>query len=287
MKRDFDSITPEQRNLILVASDEKYHELTSLIDFRKLLLLLLFPTANLWVAVLSPFLLSSFTATTLAGIGVTGKRGFRQLFRKGEIPIPHLSPSEATDRFGFDHGHPQDGMAYLLDATRSYYYLVPAIANERLAQEKVAAFLELSSALGSKKLELVSAELLEQTMKGKTDIPLKQVGAQIGIDASFGIKDELNRKVYSEFEKPSNAPYIPDKVVRWLDVDPMFRSMASTRLNGTLLRTRVSLNISSTIDIGAKALAAIKSFKVSVGGEYHKVVRSSWSFEIEFWPKDD
>ena len=283
MKCDFNVLSPEERRIIIVASDEKYQELTDSVDYKKLSWLLLIPFG--WGAVLTPLIGSSFLLPTISAVAGT-KTGFRKLFRIGEIPFPHLSPSEAIDRFSFDHGHPQNGMAYFVKATNSDYYLVPALANERLAQEKVATFLELSSALGAKKLELLSAELLDQRTSGKVDIPLKQAGAQVGIEATFGSQGQLNKKVYSEYGKPTKSLHIPENVVRWVEEDSMFRSLANDRLNGALLKRKVALQIESTIDVGVKVLASIKSFRVGVGGEYHRVARSSWSFEIEFWPKD-
>lgn len=283
MRCDFNILSPEERRIIIVASDEKYQELTNSIDYEKFWWLLILQIG--WGTVLSPLFASSFLLPTISSFAST-KRGFRKFFRRGEIPFPHLSPSEAIDRFSFDHGHPQNGMAYFVKATNSDYYLVPALANERLAQDKVAAFLELSSALGAKKLELLSAELLDQKTSGKVDVPLKQAGAQVGIEATFGSQGQLNRKVYSEYGKPTKSLHIPENAVRWVEEDSMFRSLANDRLNGALLKRKVALRIESTIDVGVKALASIKSFRVGVGGEYHRVARSSWSFEIEFWPKD-
>jgi len=281
MKCDFNQIESVQRGIILVASEEKYSELTSEVDWKKLLWGTLI-TALPWGISIS-LLASSVTATSLAAIGITNKKSLRDFLKKGEIPIHHLSPSEAANRFGFDHGHPQNGTAYVLHATNPDYYLLPAIANERLAQEKVAAFFKLVSSLGAKKMELISAEVLEKNIKGKADVPLPEAAAQIGIDASFSAKGDVNRKVYAEFTQPSNLPSIPDDLKGWLNVDPVFKSLSTTRLEGTLIKTKASLTIESSVDFGAAAQTAIKSFKVDVGGKYHKVSKSVWSFDIEFW----
>lgn len=282
MRCNFDLLAPAERGLILVASDEKYKELTSQVDWKRLSWLLLLPLGG----VFTPFVASSLFGSALASLGVTNSaRGLRSLFRKGEIPIPHVAPADAASRFKFDHGHPQDGTAYVLHATRTDYYLVPASANERLAQEKVSAFLELASALGAKKLELVSADILEKNFKANVDVPLKEAAAQVGIEASFGANGKINRTVYSEFSEPKHTPHVPDEIRRWLDVDPMFRSLSTTRLDGELRKTKAALQIESALDFGASALVALNKLSVSVGGEYHKVARSVWSFEIEFWPK--
>ena len=41
-------------------------------------------------------------------------------------------------------GHPQDGTAYIPNPAASDHYLLPALANERFVQEKVAAFVEIA-----------------------------------------------------------------------------------------------------------------------------------------------
>jgi len=228
---------------------------------------------------------SSVAAATLIPMGISDKKSLLSLLKKGEIPIPHLSPSEAIDRFSFDHGHPNEGTAYILHATNPNYYLLPSVANERLAQEKVAAFTRLVSALGGKRMELISAEMLEKGGKGKAGVPLPQAAAQVGIEASFSERGDVKRSVYSEFAEATKNPAVPDELASWLDVDPMFKSLASTRIDGELIKTKASLVIESCLDFGASAQAAINTFNVNVGGQYRKVAKSVWSFEIEFWPK--
>jgi len=280
MKCDFEKLQPIQRSLILVASDEKYTELTNEIDWMKLVWAASSPLGLL------TYICSSFSAAeSLLAVGVLDKKGLQNLLKKGEIPIPHISPSDAVIRFAFDHGHPQDGTAYIIHAINPSFYLLPSVANERLAQEKVAAFFRLVSSLGGKKMELVSAEILEKGTKAKIEVPLPKAAAQVGIDASFSTKGDVKRSVYSEFAQPQKAPNVPEDLMGWLEVDPMFRSLALTRMNGELVKTKASLTIESCLDFGTSAQAAIKEFKINAGGQYRKVAKSVWSFEIEFWPK--
>jgi len=282
MKLDFQDLRPIQRGVLLVASEKKYAELINEIDWKKIIWAILLPTTP-WS--LLPMLSSSVVLESLTALGVSDKKSLRDLLKKGEIPIPHISPSEAVDRFSFDHGHPNDGTAYILHATNPYHYLLPSLANERLAQEKVAAFTRLVSSLGGKKMELISAEMLEKGAKGKAEVPLPQAAAQVGIEASFSTKGDVQRSVYSEFAQPTKQPAVPDDLVGWLNVDPMFKSLAATRIEGELIKTKASLVIESCLDFGASAQAAVKTFKINAGGQYHKVAKSVWSFEIEFWPK--
>lgn len=282
MKINFDLVQPPERHIILVADDAKYKELCNRPDFWKVVNFVLNPSNAIADASFS----STYLSSTLNTYGVFGAGDLKRLFKVGKIPIPHLTQAESVQRFSFDHQHPQNGMVYLMNATRDSHYLVPAIANERLAQDKVAAFYEIAGTLGTKKLELVSGNVVETTAKGKVEVPLPEVAGQVGINASFGANNELQRHLSAEFGEPLEAPFVPDHLARWLDVDPLLSALVRNRINGQVSKTRFSLNIGNTLDVNAEVVASLaNNFKVGVGGAYKHVARSTWSFDIEFWPK--
>ncbi len=111
MRTNFEDLRPEERRMILVASDEKYAELKNQTDWKKLLWVGLGPTgllASQFVLQLGPLLGksaagSAYLATTWSSLAqrVREDHIFDILFAKGEIPIPHLSPREAAERFKF------------------------------------------------------------------------------------------------------------------------------------------------------------------------------------------
>lgn len=291
MKCDFDILEPEDRRTILVASDEKYSEMVSKIKFRQLLLASLWPVVLALGIIPGPGTILAITSIALrsmlaSGLSMlSGQQALIAILKAKEIPVPHLPPKEAAKRFKFDQGHPQDGFGYLLDPIVDDHYLLPALANERLAQDKVAAFYELVSALGAKKLELSSGELNKHGGSAGANIPLKEVAAEIGINATFDTDGEVKRSICAEFDRPTSPPAVPDSIEPWLVSDPIMRSMAKTRLSGTVLKLTVSLVVDSIMAINAKALAGFAKFKIDVGGSYRHVRKSTWVYEVEFWPK--
>jgi hypothetical protein len=285
----FDKLPPEHRPLILVASDDEYRQLTARLNSAKTLALLSVLPTSLTPASLTPFaplLQNSFIEPALAHCGVNDLHELCSCLRRAKVPFPRLSPAQASARFAFANGHPQDGMAYLRDPARPNRYLVPALANERLAQEKVAAFHDLASALGAQKLALLSGATVGENDQTASGPPLRRAAGQLGIHAQFDPTGNLEQQSYREFGRPPRGPYVPDHVRPWLATDPLLESLATSRINGNVLKSQVSLIVNDPIDIGEQTIEAIRSLHVAAGGRYQPVVHSVWSFAIEFWPKE-
>ena len=292
MRVDMSSLTPAERRMILVANDDTYDWLINRVNWKRVALavpLLVHPLGR----VIAPFLgdavlASGYLAVTLAAAAERLKREqkqrslLRRWFTKGEIPVPHLSVKEATKVFRFDHGLPSDGTVYVLNPCRADYYLLPAEANERLAQEKLAAFSTIAAALGAKTLHITSAESMERT--GSGGVTLKEAASQIGLRADFDASGKVQRTIVAKFPKPQLAPTVPEDLQAWLDVDPILGSLARVRRDQGVLEFGVTLTFGRMIDVNAKACGQLEKRKLSVGGKYRQVGESRWSFEMEFWP---
>lgn len=61
--------------------------------------------------------------------------------------------------------------------------------------------------------------------------------------------------------------------------------MARTRIEGNLMKDRVRMEFSDSLHAGAGVAAKIAD--ISGGGEakFRHVHRSTWEFEVEYWPK--
>jgi hypothetical protein len=269
MKTNFKNLVPVERNLILVASDEKYTALTEKIPFKKILNLL--PIFLLPYNFLIPLIIFSLDE-------------FKKILRRGDLPIPHLSPREAVNRFRFDHGHPIDGAVYIADPVLENRYLLPAVANERLAQEKVAAFLDLTAALGAKKLRLITAEFLDKKRAAGLDINTE--AARIGIDLSRVSNVDNKNKVFREFQRPEKFPLIPERAEKWLDEDPIFRSIANGRINAKVLIDQAQLRAENRFPITSSITLGFEKNSIKAGGELRNVASSVFGFSIEYWPID-
>lgn len=270
MKVKFDDLIPAERQLILVASDEKYKALVSAIPWERRL-----------IAMPDMFLPYRF----LLNFVPIGKDKLRQMLRRGEIPIPHLSPAEAVDRYYFDYGHPLDGGAYIAHPMQDEHYLIPAFANERLAQEKVTAFLDLTAALGAKKLQIVSAEFLDKKLAERPDILEKT--ARVGIEYSQMSKVDDSAYVFREFQKPTHRQYVPNHVKRWLDEDPIFSCLANGRLKANVLTDQAQLRVENRLSISSSLTLGLKKKGIYAGGKSRDVVSAIFVFFIEYWPIDN
>ncbi len=300
MKADFDSLAPEERRILLVASDEKYRALVTALDRTTLLglagLLLAGGIPVLGAGAASVFLSKALGATYKGLLRAPEGDRPRDLkglvtsaITKGEILLPHLAPAEAARRFRFDFGDPEDGAAYLANPIARDEYLKPALANERLAQEKMSAFVRLAASLGARRILLVSADSEHRKGGAKASVPLPELAAQIGVTATFESDGSASRQLYMEFDAPRTAPSVPDNLGPWLKADPVLRALAETRLTARPRLARAALSFGDTLDFSADAMASLAKVAgrgVELGGTYRKVARSTFSFEIEYHPID-
>jgi hypothetical protein len=210
---------------------------------------------------------------------------WQRAITKGEIPIFHLPPEEAARRFSFDIGGPQDGVVYVINPCNPNHYLLPALVNERLAQEKLAAFSHIAAALGARTVELVSIDMVKNGGKVGSNAPIpKQIAAQLGLSVDVDAEGRVKRQVFLKCGRPEGKPFVPEHLKVWLTMDPILRSLASCRLEGRIHQMSTCLNFRETIDVRAKLKGQLKKWKLDVGGEYRHVRETSWTFDVEFWP---
>lgn len=270
MKVNFDELHPIERPVILVASDNKYEALKEEIPWGRIIKLI--PLFLLPYSFLLPLL-------------SMGQDKLKELLKRGEIPLPHISPKEAVDRFNFDHGHPVDGGAYLSHPVLDDHYLVPSVANERLAQEKVAAFTDLTAALGAKTVKLITAEFLDKKNSAKMDISADAARFGIHISNENGVDKITN--VFREYDQPGQKPYVPDHVYKWLDEDPLFRSIANGRTQAKVRTDKAHLHIKNHYRIDSNITLGLEGKGIHAGTELRDVFSSVYSFKIEYWPLTD
>jgi hypothetical protein len=295
MKIDFDACSAEDRRMILVSSDRKYRELISQVDWVKVMKLgppiLAVPWLSVAAVLGAPLAGSLYLTSTWRALAALNSSGapnqswLERLTTKGEIPLPHLDPTEATRRFKFDLGEPKDGSAYVLNPCVADHYVLPAIANERLAQEKIAAFTQIAATLGAKRVAVVSGETLTTSAAGSADAALGQAAAQIGLGVTLDAQHKVKRQMFMEFDKPEVQPFLSPALVRWAEADPSLRALVNTRLTMRARTAKVNLTFEDTVDIDARATAGLASRRIAVGGKYRQLRASTWSFEIDFWPK--
>jgi hypothetical protein len=294
MRAKFDELSLDERRAILVASDAKYEDIINQIDWRKVVLAAprvvvpwLWGPAVLW------FGIAAYTSAYLAGTFTSAakragdRRSFWQRwFTKGDVPLPHLPPDEARRLFRFDVGGPEDGGVYIANPCVPGHYMPPAVADERLAQEKLAAFLRIASTLGAKKIDVKSGESVGTESGGDAKVALPAAAAQVGLNISFKSGNTFERQMVAEFGKPKTPPHVPEELRGWLDMEPTLRGMVQTRLQGEPSAISVNLHFGRMVDIGSKLTAKFASRGLEVGGSYHVVSDSRWGFDIEFWPKE-
>jgi len=294
VKVDLDALAPEERRLLLVASDATYARLTESVDWKQVAKVIGFAALG---ALLPPVALLPYASAVIGSavartqyFNPTLARAIREgrdvrnvRFRVGELPIPHVPPGEAARRFQFDHGMPEDGAAYALNPVRGDHYVRLALINERMAAEKLAAFLRLCGALGAEEIAVTSGETLERQGRGGATTPLPDAAGQLGLHATFRSAHEVERAVVARFDRTGAPPHVPDDVRPWLSVDPLLEAMANARLHHGLREHACTLSFHDAVDVGAEACLALEGKGIDVGGRYHALTASRWSFAVRFF----
>jgi len=201
-------------------------------------------------------------------------------------PLAVVSQEHATQRFRFDVGGvPRAGRIYIRHPHTLDRYLAPEDFSVTVARAKEAAVRQLASALGAKKLVLVSGTVHKKRSFFSLSVPIKEVAAEIGIRAEFDAKGEVLRSVYSEFGPPTAPPYVPDDLRPWVEADLDLRTMVRTRIEGNLMKDQVRMEFSDSLHAGASVAAKVASLNVGAAAQYRRLHRSTWQFEVEYWPK--
>jgi hypothetical protein len=281
VKVDLDALAPEERRIILVASDDTYRRLTQQIDWKavaKMVAVRLMPGLALVPIV------SAVIGERLARNGYllpTWTRPLSTPLRTGELPIPHVGPADAARRFRFDH-LPHDGAAYVLNPMRADHYVRPAEINERIAQEKLSAFLRLCAALGAEEVIVTSGETIDRDGGGRLSSPLPDAAGQIGLHATFRSASQVERGVVARFDAPKEQPHVPEDLRSFLAIDPIVEGMARSRLEHGLREQACTLTFNDAVDIGSEVCLALEGKGIDVGGRYRSLSASRWSFVVRF-----
>jgi len=201
------------------------------------------------------------------------------------ISLALFEPSDAVRLFKFGVGHtPINGSVYVQHPIIHDAYINPADFSRTVSREKEAAFRQLASSLGAKKLTLINANI--ETKKGRfgSSVSIPKVAAQIGINVTVDEHGSLIRKVYSEYGKPRREPYVPEDLQPWVDMDADLRTMVRGRINGNLLKDTITLEFKEGMGIGGELAAKLGDRGFSITGSYEAIHHSVWYFDVEYFP---
>lgn len=180
---------------------------------------------------------------------------------------------------------PTNGSFYIKHPLLEEFYIRPSEYELTLAREKEAAFRTLASTLGAKSITLLDAKFLDSNGAIKVNTKAMQaVSTNIGISATFDKAGGVSREVCSEFGPPRKEPFVPEELKVWTEFDPDLRTMARDRLEGHLIKHRISLKFKDNFSGGGKIAAEIADKGLDIGGSITKNVNSVWIFEVEYYP---
>lgn len=311
MKLPQEPVDPTARRLLLVVSDEKYEALTRSIAWSRVLeraLDFAMPWRQLVRSLATPagaprgsaseaekrsmesavrvlgeeIALSSFAASSVAFAASPQPAGDREWWVRREIPIPHLSPVEASQRFSFTVGHPIDGTAYGLLPSASDKYVPLALVDEMEKQSRLAGCKALLGALGAKTVHVISKDSRART--SAIDVSVDgQAGGAGNASVSTESSGHTARQILAEFGPPRHPPHVPAKHEVWLTGDPALAALVENRLEHELMRDSFTFEAGREEQVSAKLCTGLQKLGLSVGGEYRHAEAEVWRCEATFW----
>jgi len=201
------------------------------------------------------------------------------------VSLALVDPYEAMRAFKFGVGHtPVDGAVYVQHPIINDAYIIPADFSRTLSKEKEAAFRQIASTLGAKKLTLINAKVQERRgffgMRASVPDAAAEVGVKIEIDSTGA----LVKRVYSEYGEPRRAPWVPPDLQPWVEMDSDLRTMARDRIEGNLTKATVTLEFKEGMGVGGAVAGKLAGKGFSLGGSYREISHSIWYFDVEYYP---
>lgn len=222
-----------------------------------------------------------------AGIGlVMTYQKYRQKKARSELMSVtkfFLSPDFAQRHLKFDISHPMENTVYMENLCLPGTYVLPDQINERLAQEKMAAFQRIAHALGAKSIVIESVDASQTRKKIKGTIPIANIAAQIGVEGLSVVDGKAQRSLYCEFNKPERVPHFPEELRIWTIMEPTLRALVDHCLQGSVKQYKLSLEFKDVIQNAMDIKLKCEKLNINAGGEYKTVIDSRWFFNIEFW----
>lgn len=274
MNTKLEKMRGSDRQILLIASDNKYEELKR---NNQKIPLLGYPSYD----VLSTLAVQGFLALE-KNLGEHRFRSQIEKFRRnwGDLKMLRVEPSEAMKLFTFSDV-PSDGSVFRVNPFNERQYLAPSFYTEHVAREKVGAFIRIASTLGAKQIRLMSATVEKSGWLQKASI--REVATQIGIAAQFEGEKIIKESVYADFGKPDTSPFVPHELKNWIDSVPEVRALVKNRLDGKPIKLSCQLLLDGSKKSEARVIAGWDLVGLDVGGKHKKLNRSLWTFQIEFW----
>lgn len=278
-------LDPRDRRIVIIASPERAQKLysLSLLENTPSLFLPFFPLLLteplLKLLENSPFIEHKIIGTL--GYKVYRYKVYKKLKKLGKPLYPIFDLKTARDQFRFPIGHPVDGTAYACCEEEPDLYVPLASFHRYMYEAKLMAFHELCANLGVRRCIVVYAEEDGQDITMKTGLP--KLGIISGT-LSVGISEHSNETVtvFAEYPPP-NSPIV-ETHNRWMNGEPTWMMMQKLRLKQNLQKWRVEFSYVDEMGINAEVAAKLVGFGINIGGNFEKMHRRKWIFDVEFWP---
>jgi len=199
------------------------------------------------------------------------------------IPLVRMEPVDAYESFRFDEqARPANATIYVQHPIKPEHYIEATDYPARLIAEKHAAFKKLAAALGAQSVTLKSVRNAGKSAGLSSSLPIEELGATLGIGAKFTKDGAVSEVQSTTYARTIRAPYVPEELKSWVEVDTALDLMAHTRLQSHALSDHISISATSRHGVDAEVLARVMEKDISASAAFHAMSSSVWDFDVVY-----
>lgn len=261
--------------IILIASKEKLESLNNQIDWNKIIYdwcKITFAPLPVASKIISSYFLSD------------EKNNIFQQYKK-KFPYPVVNINSIPSELNFPPQHPVDGVLYASCDFDPKRYVPFYDFHRKIKEAKVSAFIKMCADLGAKYCKVLYAEEdgkdISENLK-LNNIPTNAGNLNIQQSASFSSQYNFSNSYEYSFNKPIA---IKESKSIWLNSEPSWRNLQEMRLKNNVSICKGEFTYLDEMGITGDLAVSLVNTGLNLGGEFRKIVKTIYKFEVVFWEK--
>lgn len=196
-------------------------------------------------------------------------------------PPNRVSLKEHAARLRFPPGHPLYDTVYAGHPLQPGLYLPIANFHRFLFEEKFNELLAVLWNLGAFEVGITFIQGKSRSTGVSVDssIPV-EIPVSVGASVSTRRSSETGANLVATFS-PKAKPELPKNTV-WMEYEPTWKNLATSRLEGQLKTMEVELVYDDDYGIDGSVAVGLQGFGLKLGGEFSRKETTRWKFHVTF-----
>ncbi|UTC61660.1 hypothetical protein E4O05_08855 [Treponema sp. OMZ 787] len=283
--------------VILIASKEKLENLNNQIDWTKLAsdaakIIGSSIAIGSTLSLSFPFsMIGGISSLVTIGTNVISsyflsneKNNIFQQYKK-KFPYPVVNINAIPSELKFPPQHPVDGVLYASSDCDCKTYIPFYDFHRYMRDYKLSDFIDMCAGLGARYCKVLYAEEdgknITESLK-LSNIPTSAGNLNIQQSASFSSQHNFSCNYQYSFNKPTA---IRESHSLWLNSEPSWKKLQEMRLKNDVSTYNADFTYLDEMGITGDLAVSLVNIGLNLGGEFRKIVKTIYKFEVVFWEK--